>query len=63
MKRVHGLVALCAIGSYDATISSSDTEEAADVHGDVWKGALVYGVVHRVNDTYTKSISTYGLDF
>ena len=45
--------------SYDATIISSDAEEAADVHGDaVCENALEYAVVPSVSGAYTKSVST-----
>ena len=58
MDSVRGLVALCVIGSYHAIMSSSDAEEAADVHGDAaCENALVYDSVPSVDDAPINGLS------
>ena len=44
--------------SYDATIDSSDAEEAADLHGDAaCENALVYDGVPSVDDALINSLN------
>ena len=58
MDSVHGFVALCDTKSCCATMSSSHTEEAADVHGDgACDNALVYDVAPSVGDPPINSLS------